>query len=111
MSEIDPHIHVDRKVLQAGADFRNMITSMLGRAPDTPGAVTTGCGIQVPYTMTSPHPESVTCLACREHAHQEYVRFADLTERLGGMPGSPMTGDQATQAARWARDRAKRFAG
>ncbi|TDD12818.1 hypothetical protein E1292_00745 [Nonomuraea deserti] len=111
MSETDPHIHVDRKVLEAGADFRNVLTSMFGRAPDAPAIVTTGCGIQVSHAMTSPHPESVTCLACREHAQQEYVRFADLTERLGGMPGSPITGDQAVQAARWARDRAKRFAG
>ncbi|MGP3934207.1 hypothetical protein [Nonomuraea sp. KM88] len=110
MSETDPHIHVDRKVLEAGADFRNVIASTLGRAPDAPGVVTTGCGIQVSSAMTSLHPESVTCLACREHAQQAYVRFADLTERLGGMPGSPITGDQATQAARWARDRAQRFA-
>ncbi|TDC02465.1 hypothetical protein E1267_29290 [Nonomuraea longispora] len=111
MGETDPHIHVDRQVLRAGADFRNVLASMLGRAPDAPGTVTTGCGIRAPYAMTSPHPGSVTCLACREHAHRELIRFADLVERLDGMPGSPFTGAQAAQAARWARDRAREFAG
>ncbi|TDE42554.1 hypothetical protein E1295_27620 [Nonomuraea mesophila] len=111
MSEGDPHIHVDRQVLQAGADFRNVLASTLGRTPDAPATVTTGCGIQAPYAMTSPHPESVTCLACREHAQRELLRFADLVDRMGGMPGSPFTGDQATQAVRWARDRARKFAG
>ncbi|NRQ37332.1 hypothetical protein HII36_36675 [Nonomuraea sp. NN258] len=111
MSDTDPHIHVERKVMQAGADFRNMIATSLGRAPDAPSVVTTGCGIEVPYAMTSPRPESVTCLACREHAEREHLRFAELVERLSRTPGAPVPSDQAAEAARWARDVARRFAG
>jgi hypothetical protein len=111
MSETDPHVHVEQKVMQAGAAFRNVIVSSLGLVPDAPSVVTTGCGLQVPYAMTSPHPESVTCLACREHAHREHLRFAEQVERLSRMPGAPVTGDQAAKAAQWARDLAKRFSG
>jgi hypothetical protein len=111
MSEDDPHIHVERRVMQAGAAYRNLIVSTLGRVPDAPTVVTTGCGLQVPYAMTSPHPESVTCLACREHAHREHLRYAEQVERLSRMPGAPITGDQAAKAADHARDLAKRFSG
>ena len=110
MSETDPHIHVERKVVQAGAAFRGAIASTLGRVPDAPSVVTTGCGIQAPYAMTSPRPESVTCLPCREHAHREHLRFADQLERLSRMPGAPVAGDQVAKAVEWARDRARRFA-
>jgi hypothetical protein len=109
MSEDDPHIHVERKVVQAGADVRNTIASMLGRVPDAPSVVTSGCGRQVPYAMTSPRPESVTCLPCRDHAHQEYLRLAEQIERMRG-PGMPISGDQADKATAWLRDRATRFA-
>ncbi|MEU4830888.1 hypothetical protein [Streptosporangium sp. NPDC023615] len=111
MSETDPHVHVEQGAVQAGAGFRNAIVSMLGLVPDAPSVVTTGCGIQVPYAMTSPHPESVTCLACREHACREHLSYAEQVERLSRMPGAPFTGDQVARAARWARDRAKRFSG
>jgi hypothetical protein len=111
MSETDPHIHVERKVLEAGPTVRNVISSMLGRGTDAPSVVTTGCGLQVPYAMTSPRPESVTCLACREHAHREYLRFADQFERLGPVPGMNITDDQVTEAAQRLRDLAKRFSG
>jgi hypothetical protein len=59
--------------------------------------------------MTSPRPESVTCLACREHAHREYLRLAEQIERLRG-PGMPITDDEATKATAWLRDFATRFA-
>ncbi|MBG0823012.1 hypothetical protein HS048_19945 [Planomonospora sp. ID91781] len=111
MSETDPHIHVEQRAVQAGAAFRNVIVSSLGLVPDAPSTVTTGCGLQVPYAMTSPRPESVTCLPCREHAHREHLRFAEQVERLSRMPGAPFTGDQAAEAARWARERAERFSG
>ncbi|MEV4319104.1 hypothetical protein [Actinocrispum sp. NPDC049592] len=111
MSETDPHIHVERKVLEAGPTARNLISSMLGRAIDAPSVVTTGCGLQVPYAMTSPRPESVTCLACREHAHREYVRFADQFERMGPMPDMSITGGQIAEAVARLRDMAKRFSG
>lgn len=55
-----------------------------------------GCGHQVPCAMTAARPESVTCLACREHTHGQYRRFADQVERLSRMPGTTVTGDQVT---------------
>jgi hypothetical protein len=111
MSETDPHIHVEQKVLEAGSAARNLISSMLGRAIDAPSVVTTGCGLEVPYAMTSPRPECVTCLACREHAQAECLRFADQVERLGRgpMPGVNITGDQVAEAVKRVRELAKRF--
>ncbi|GAA3154573.1 hypothetical protein ACFFR3_40550 [Nonomuraea salmonea] len=110
VTETDPHIHVDRKVLQAGADFRNVLASTLGGVPDAPSEVTTGCGLKVPYAMTSPHPERVTCLPCREHACREHLNFADQVERLGRHPGTALPGDRTAEVAQWARDRARKFA-
>ncbi|MFF4412458.1 hypothetical protein ACFYY8_07995 [Streptosporangium sp. NPDC001559] len=109
--EVDPHVHVERQVLRSGADFRNVIVSSFGLVPDSPGVVTAGCGLQVPYAMTSIRPESVTCLPCREHAHREYLGFAEQVERLSRMPGAPVSSDQAAEAARRARDLAQRFSG
>lgn len=110
MSENDPHIHVERTVVEAGAAVRNAMASM-GLVADPPSVVTTGCGLQVPYAMTSPRPESVTCLACREHAHQEHLRFADQVELVARMPGMNITSDQAAEAAKRLRDLAARFYG
>jgi hypothetical protein len=114
MNDTDPHVHVEQKVVQAGADFRNAVTSLLGVVPDTPSVVTTGCWRQVPYAMTSPRPESVTCLTCREHAEREYLRLAGQIERLSEQPGLTMagvSGDQTAEAVARLRDLAKRFAG
>lgn len=112
MSETDSHIHVARQVLEAGPTVRNVVVSMLGRVTDAPSVITTGCGVQAPYAMTSPRPESVTCLACREHAHREYLRLAEQVERLGQagpMLGMNITGGQLTEAVERLRDLATRF--
>ncbi|GGS58779.1 hypothetical protein [Actinokineospora fastidiosa] len=111
MATSDPHIHVDRRVLHAHPAMRNLISTTLGRATDAPTVVTTGCGLQVPYAMTSPRPESVTCLACRDHAHREHLRFADQVERLGRtpMPGVDITREQLDDAVAHLRDLARRF--
>jgi hypothetical protein len=112
MTETDPHIHVEQKLLEAGPTMRNMVVSMLGRVTDAPTVVTTGCGIQVPYAMTSTRPESVTCLPCRDHAHREYIRFADQVEHLSQNPGmNVITGADATEAVKRLRDIAKKFSG
>jgi hypothetical protein len=111
MSDADPHIHVEQNVLAAGPSVRNLMSSMLGRAPDAPSVVTAGCGARVPYAMTSARPESVTCLACRLHAGREYLRFANQIERLGPLPGMTPTSDQMANAAERLRDLAKRFSG
>ncbi len=114
MGEIDPHIHVEQKVAQAGADFRNAVTSLLGVVPDQPSVVATGCGRQVPYAMTSSRPESVTCLACREHAHREYLRLADQFQRMGDSSSLTIAGvteDQLAEAVKRLRDLATRFSG
>jgi hypothetical protein len=113
MSDMDPHVHVEQKVAEAAADVRNVVASTLGVAVDAPGVVTTGCGIQVPYAMTSRHPASVTCLACRDHAHREYRLLADQFERLGRLPEllvSGITGDQLAEAVEHLRDLVARFA-
>ncbi|OLF18479.1 hypothetical protein [Actinophytocola xanthii] len=110
MSDTDPHIHVERNVVQAGADFRNAITLTLGLVTDAPSTVTTGCGRHVPYAMTSTRPESVTCLPCREHAHQEYLKLADQIERLSRPPQVNITAEQAAQAVARLRELAERFA-
>ena len=110
----DPHIHVEKKVVEAGADFRNVIASTLGHVLDAPSVVTTGCGHQVPYAMTSHRPESVTCLPCREHAHREYLKFADQVERMCQQPGLTVAGftpESAAEAVARLRELAKRFVG
>ena len=109
--ETDPHIHVERKVAEAGAAVRGLISSMLGRAVDAPSVVTTGCGIRVPYAMTSVRPESVTCLACREHAQRQHLRLAEEFERLGRGTVPGVSGDQLAEAVDRLRDLAKRFSG
>jgi hypothetical protein len=105
----DPHIHVEAKVIHGDAAVRNMLASTFGLAGDLPSLVTSGCGERVPYAMTSPRPENVTCLACREHAQREHLRLAEQVERLGSMPGSAISIDQAKLAAGRHRDLAKRF--
>ena len=110
MGANDPHIHVERN-LSADAAVRDMIASTFGLAGDLAGVVTTGCGLRVARAMTSPLPERVTCLACREHAHRLHLRYADQVERIGGMPGMNISSAQARLAADRHRDLAERFAG
>ncbi|GAA4460254.1 hypothetical protein [Phytohabitans houttuyneae] len=110
MTGKDPHIHVERRVARSGGAVRGLLASTFGLVADSPSTVTTGCGIDVPYAMTSQRPESVTCLACREHAHREHLRFAEQIEMLSGMPGSPVTAAQAARAAEQHRDLAARYA-
>jgi hypothetical protein len=61
--------------------------------------------------MTSPRPGNVTCLACREHACSEHLRFADEIERLSRLPGSPVGAAEARHAAARHRALAERFSG
>lgn len=109
MSEPDPHVHVDVN-LHADAAVRTMMASTFGLASDLPSRVTTGCGLEVPYAMTSSRPESVTCLACREYAHQRYLRLADQAEKLGHTPGiDPGIGAHAVRAVARYREIAASF--
>jgi hypothetical protein len=80
-----------------------------GLVADLPSVVTTGCGLSVPFAMTSAHPEKVTCLPCREHAGRQHLRFADQLESLASMPGSTISAPQAAPAAAKHRDLAARF--
>ncbi|OEV02572.1 hypothetical protein [Streptomyces nanshensis] len=107
----DPHIHVETKTAQGGAAVRGLTASVFGLAADAPAQVDSGCGRRVPYAMTSPLPEKVTCLACREHARAEHLRLAESVERLGGMPGSVVGPREARLAAGRHRGLAERFAG
>jgi hypothetical protein len=110
VSDRDPHIHVEL-TFHARAATRNLLASTFGLAADLPTSVTTGCGIVVAYAMTSAKPESVTCLACREHAHREHLRLADQMERLGRMPGMNLDSDSVTRAVDGHRAVARQFAG
>jgi hypothetical protein len=107
----DPHIHVTVEVLHADAAVRDLMASAFGLAGDLPSVVTTGCGQRVPYAMTSPRPGSVTCLACRDHAHRRHLRYAEEVERLCDMPGSTIDRAQGALAAQKHRELAQRFAG
>jgi hypothetical protein len=109
MDELDPHIHVESR-MNADGMVRNLLASSFGLVGDLPSVVTTGCELRVPRAMTSTRPESVTCLACREHAHHQYLRFAEQVEQLSAMPGVEISGDQARRAAAEYRDLATRYA-
>ncbi|MFF5990323.1 hypothetical protein [Prauserella flavalba] len=105
----DPHVHVGKDVVHGDAAARNLLASTFGLVGELPNTVTTGCGSTVPYAMTSPRPESVTCLPCREYARARHLRLAEQVEGLARMPGSPVTAAQAHEAATRHRDLANRF--
>ncbi|MBZ3904715.1 MULTISPECIES: hypothetical protein [Streptomyces] len=105
----DPHIHVETGVVHGDAAARNMLASVFGLAGDLPSLVTTGCGLRVPYSMTSPRADRVTCLVCREHARRELLRLAAQVEHLSRMPGSPISAAQGEEAADRHRDLAREF--
>jgi hypothetical protein len=107
----DVQVHVDVNVTHGEAAVRNMLASTFGLVGDLPTAVTTGCGLRVLYAMTSPRPESVTCLACRQYARDHCLRLADQTVRLAVIPGSQVSPDQAARAPARYRDLATRFSG
>ncbi|GHH14127.1 hypothetical protein [Streptomyces lanatus] len=111
MDGADPHIHVEQSVTRDDARVRNLLAGTFGLVGDLPGTVTTGCGLSVPYAMTSGRPESVTCLTCREHGRTQHLGLAEQIERLGSMPGTVITGAQMSQVAEHHRDLARRFAG
>jgi hypothetical protein len=98
----DPHIHVEVNLFRDTAN-RKMLASTFGLVADLPTQVTTGCGEQVSLAMTSPHPRSVTCLPCREHAARWHTRAAEEAEemcRLCGMAFVIPTGNLTEAAAR-----------
>jgi hypothetical protein len=86
-----------------------MLASQFGLVPVSPRFVVTGCDRRVPYAMTSQRPEGVTCLACRDHAYREHLRFARTMEASVGLAGSVAHGEDALARARHHRDLARRF--
>lgn len=109
MSHRDPHIHVERG-LSRDAAVRSMLASTFGLVGDLPSRVTTGCGVEVPFAMTSPRPESVTCLPCREHAVRLHTQAAEQAEQMIGLAGPVPPGEHLTRAAQQHREQARRFA-
>ncbi|MBL7495588.1 hypothetical protein I6A84_39435 [Frankia sp. CNm7] len=104
----DPHVHVEWTVPDTSADTRAVTASVFGLVADAPRTVRTGCDTRVPYASTSPHPERVTCLPCREHARDRHLRYAATIEQSAALLG----GDHvraALAAARRMRDVADRF--
>ncbi|MET7394322.1 hypothetical protein ABZS66_12590 [Dactylosporangium sp. NPDC005572] len=106
----DPHIHVEAGIPRSGPTVRNLLASTFGLVGELPAEVETGCGRRVRTAMTSSRPESVTCLACREHAHRQHLRLADQVEELSRMAGSAVTPAQGAEAAARLRETARRFA-
>ncbi|MGW1216131.1 hypothetical protein ACWD5F_41520 [Streptomyces sp. NPDC002499] len=106
----DGHIHVDSKLLRDNAAVRGAPAATFGLVGDAPSTVTAGCGLRVPYAMTSGRPESVTCLPCREHAGREHRRLAAQLEGLVGTPGVHVEEDRVRRASAHHRDLARRFA-
>ncbi|MDT3446403.1 MULTISPECIES: hypothetical protein [unclassified Pseudofrankia] len=104
----DPHVHVEWTVPNTSADTRAVTASVFGLVGDTPRTVRTGCGAQVPYASTSPHPERVTCLPCRDHARDRHLRYAATIEGTAALLG-PDHIQAALAAARRLRDIADRF--
>ncbi len=76
----DPHIHVEKITVPGFGHvaIRALITQATGLVPDLPKTVSTGCGRRRPLAMTSTRPESITCLACRDHARTEYLTWAGI---------------------------------
>ncbi|PRX99900.1 hypothetical protein [Allonocardiopsis opalescens] len=110
MNPHDPHVHVRSDVIGADAAARDMMAATFGLVGELPSIVGTGCGLRVPYAATSPNPDRVTCLACREHGRAEHLRLAEQVERLSRMPGSVIGAAEAAAAASGHRERAERFA-
>ena len=103
---MNPHIHVERN-LNRDAAARGMLARTFGLVGDAPAKVTTGCGLTVAYAMTSVRPESVTCLACREHAVQWHLTAAAQMQRLA--PGTGFTTRDLLAAAEHHREQARKF--
>jgi hypothetical protein len=76
----DPHVHAEKTPMPGfgHAATRALIVQATGLVPDLPKTVGTGCGRCRPIAMTSTVPEKVTCLACREYAHEEYLMWAGM---------------------------------
>jgi hypothetical protein len=106
----DPYIHV---AADLGMDVyaRNMLASTFGLVTDTPSAVPSGCGRRVARAMTSRRPESVTCLACREHAAQRHLLLAQQVRRLTRGQGYGVSAARVRQAVEGHQDLARRFGG
>jgi hypothetical protein len=110
VGESDPHIHVDVD-LHADVAVRNMMSATFGLAGDLPSHASTGCGLQVPYAMTSTRPDNVTCLACREYAQRRYLELAAYVGRLSRTPGTDVDiRERAALATEQYLDIARRFA-
>ncbi|MCK9926501.1 hypothetical protein MXD62_04850 [Frankia sp. Mgl5] len=107
----DPHVHVEWSVPDTSAHVRAVTTSVFGLVGDSPRTVRAGCGAQVPYASTSPQPERVTCLPCREHARERHLVYAVSIEQSAGLLGTgPDDVQTVLAAARRLREIADRFA-
>jgi hypothetical protein len=86
----DPHIHVEKTPMPGFGHVatRALIIEATGLVPELPKTVGTGCGRRRPIAMMSTVPERVTCLACREYAHAEYLTWAGMAHAAAGIAGA-----------------------
>jgi hypothetical protein len=83
----DPHIHAEKTPIPGfgHAAMRDLIAGALGAASDMPKTVGTGCGRRRPPAMTSTVPENVTCLACRDYARAEHLKWAEISDAAAAL--------------------------
>jgi hypothetical protein len=115
----DPHIHAEKTPMPGFGHvaMRALITEATGLVPDLPKTVGTGCSRRRPIAMTSTVPENVTCLACRDYAHAEYLTWAGMAhaaaEIAEAYPGAAIvakaTPDDLRSEERTYRELAARF--
>jgi hypothetical protein len=105
----DPHVHAEAHVVGV-AQRRARLSRAIGRAVSIPTTVPTGCGQRRPLAATSPIPERVTCLPCRDHARRAHDAFATALESVPAPPvADPAVVAHTAAEVRRHRDLARRF--
>ena len=70
----DRRVHVESDLMGGTSAVAGLMAAARGGAPrfgelpDPTALVRTGCGQLRAWVSTSPLPEQITCLSCREHA-------------------------------------------
>ena len=80
----DPYTHAEKTPLPGFGSLamRALVAQALGVALGPPQTVSTGCGLQRPFSSTSTIPEQITCPACREWMRGRCLALADTTARV-----------------------------
>ena len=76
----DPYTHAEKTPLPGFGSLamRALVAQALGVALGPPQTVSTGCGLQRPFSSTSTIPEQITCPACREQMRGQCLPWRTL---------------------------------